>query len=74
MSATEGYSHGMLGVSGPERAKADSESGETEYDEDASIKLSIPAITIVLLIKYYRRSKKYNIMIHDRIVKLSSDQ
>ena len=42
------YSHGMLGVSGPERAKTDSESGETEDDEDASIKLSIPAITIVL--------------------------
>ena len=38
------YSHGMLGVSGPERAKTDSESGETEDDEDASIKLSIPAI------------------------------
>ena len=40
----------MLGVSGPERAKTDSESGETEDDEDASIKLSIPAITIVLQI------------------------
>lgn len=68
------YSHGMLGVSGPERAKTDSESGETEDDEDASIKLSIPAITIVLQIRYYRRSKKSKIMIHDRIIKLSTDQ
>ena len=64
----------MLGVSGPERAKTDSEGGETEDDEDASIKLSIPAITIVLQIRYYRRSKKSKIMIHDRIIKLSTDQ
>ena len=51
-----------------------SKSFEAEDDEDASIKLSIPAITIVLQIRYYRRSKKSKIMIHDRIIKLSTDQ
>ena len=54
----------MLGVSGPERAKADSESGETEDDEDASIKLSIPAINC-LKIRYSLRTKKSKIMIHE---------
>ena len=38
------YLHGMLCVSRPEGAEADGKRGETEDDEDASIKLPIPAI------------------------------
>lgn len=44
----QGDLHGMLGVSGPEGAEADGKGGETEDDDDACVKLPIPAINIFI--------------------------